>query len=94
MKEADFRKALEDEGFEQIVTVEREANGALDVHTHPFEAKALVLSGEISLETSGRSWTVRAGETFHLAAGEPHAERYGAEGVKYLVGRKTGDAAH
>ena len=27
-------------------------------------------------------------QVFHLRADEPHAERYGADGVEYLVGRK------
>ncbi|MCK9983668.1 MAG: hypothetical protein AzoDbin1_00140 [Azoarcus sp.] len=88
MDRNEFMRRLRDEGFEQFVTVEREPNGALDEHTHPFEAEALVIAGEILIESGGVTQTVRAGETFHLAAGQPHSERYGPEGVSYLVGRK------
>jgi quercetin dioxygenase-like cupin family protein len=83
-----FIEMVNAEGFEQIVTVEREPNGFLDVHTHPFEAKALILSGEIGLQIGSAEQVYRAGQVFHLGANEPHAERYGPEGVSYLVGRK------
>jgi len=85
-----FAAALEKEGFSELVTVEREPNGGLDVHAHPFEAKALVLDGEISIAVGGQERTYRRGEIFHLKAGEPHTERYGAQGVHYLVGRRAG----
>lgn len=39
-----FIDLLRQEGFGEIVTVERDADGSLDLHTHPFEAKALILS--------------------------------------------------
>jgi quercetin dioxygenase-like cupin family protein len=86
-KEA-FIAALAKEGFRELVTVEREANGGLDLHTHPFEAKALILDGEISIVTGGTESVYRPGAIFHLQAGEPHTERYGPAGVRYLVGRR------
>jgi hypothetical protein len=50
----------------------------------------LILSGEISIRTKGATdRRYRAGEIFHLQAGEPHTERYGPEGVRYLAGRKA-----
>jgi quercetin dioxygenase-like cupin family protein len=88
MDSAEFRRQLEQEGFSSIVTVEREANGALDEHTHPFEAKALVLDGEILLRCGDSEQLCRVGDIFHLQAGEPHHESYGPQGVRYLVGRK------
>ncbi|MBI2744975.1 MAG: cupin [Burkholderiales bacterium] len=83
-----FRRELQAAGFEQITTVTREPNGFLDTHTHPFEAKALILSGEITLVCGGREQRYQPGEVFHLALAEPHTERYGPQGVSYLVGRK------
>jgi quercetin dioxygenase-like cupin family protein len=83
-----FEQALRAEGFAEIVTVTRPAHGALDVHTHPFEAKALILAGEVRLQCGDAARTYAAGEVFHLQAGEPHAEFYGPQGVTYLVGRK------
>lgn len=83
-----FLDQLRAAGFEQVTTVTREPHVALDVHTHPFEARALILEGEISITCVGRETVYRPGEVFHLAHAEPHSERYGPKGVTYLVGRK------
>ncbi len=84
-----FTRQLTSEGFETIVTVEREANKSLDLHTHPFEAKALILSGEITIVVDGLERHCRAGDVFQLAANVPHTETYGPNGVTYLAGRKS-----
>ena len=89
MQRAEFMQTLAEERFEDVVTVQREANGALDSHAHPFEAKALILEGELVIRTDGVDHVYRAGDVFHLLAQVVHIERYGPEGVKYLVGRKT-----
>lgn len=88
MTEQEFISALTAEGFQNIVTVEREPDGFLDTHTHPFEAKALIVSGEIHIKAQDRDQTYKTGQIFHLNAEVPHAERYGPAGVKYMVGRK------
>lgn len=88
MDQDSFMRQLREEGFEQVTTVTREANGFLDTHTHPFEARALILSGEISIRCHDHEVLYRPGDVFHLAHGAPHTERYGPAGVSYLVGRK------
>ena len=88
MERDQFVELLRQEGFEQLVTVEREPNGALELHRHPFEAKALILDGELRLVQDGREQVCRRGDQFHLAAHAPHSESYGPQGVRYLVGRK------
>jgi quercetin dioxygenase-like cupin family protein len=88
MERDDFIEMLAREGFTQTVLVEREANGFIDDHEHPFEAKALILEGEITLRHGARETRYRVGDVFHLQANEPHWERYGPDGVCYLVGRK------
>ena len=85
----EFTQTLTQEGFEPPVTLQREAHGQMDVHTHPFEAKALLQAGEIRIATQGTERGYRSGDIFHVPANEPHAESYGPEGVTYLVGRKT-----
>jgi quercetin dioxygenase-like cupin family protein len=82
-----FIRSLADEGFPEPVVVTREA-GATDIHSHPFEAKALIVEGEIHIRVGEEERVYKAGDVFHLAANLPHAERYGPEGVQYLVGRK------
>lgn len=83
-----FAQLLAQEGFEPAVTVTREPGGMLAEHTHPFEAQALILAGEIRIVTAHGERVYRAGDIFHLAAHEPHSESYGPEGVRYLSGRK------
>ncbi len=87
MNPEQFRTELAQEGFGEIVAVEREAGG-LDLHEHPFDAKALILAGEIRLEIDGRDTRYAAGDVFFLAANTRHRESYGPHGVRYLVGRK------
>ncbi|BAN24401.1 cupin domain-containing protein [Caballeronia insecticola] len=91
MHRDEFLAALSSEGFNEVVTVTREPNVALDLHAHPFEAKALILEGNLTIRT-GRTdddaRTYSAGDVFHLAANIEHSEQYGPEGVSYLVGRK------
>ena len=88
MTREEFTRMLEQEGFGEIVLVEREPYGALDTHIHPFEGKALILAGEIRIESGTAAMTYRAGDVFHLAAHEPHTESYGPTGVRYVVGRR------
>ena len=83
-----FLQMLAAEGFPEPVTVERAANGGLEPHRHEFEAKALIVEGEITLEVDGRKTVYRPGEVFHLATNQLHAEQYGAQGVRYLSARK------
>jgi quercetin dioxygenase-like cupin family protein len=83
-----FSAELKKAGFQQLVTVEREPNGGLDEHSHPFESRALILRGEITLRVGGRDTCYRAGDVFHLEHAQIHEERYGPQGVSYLVGRK------
>jgi quercetin dioxygenase-like cupin family protein len=83
-----FLALLSGEGFNEVVTVHRDPNKAFDVHAHPFEARALILSGDVTIRIGDDSRKYRAGDMFHLATNLEHSERYGPEGVSYLVGRK------
>lgn len=84
----EFTSGLARDGFNQAVIVEREPGGFMDTHAHPFEAKALVIRGEIRIRTENADRLFRVGDVFHLPANMPHTEHYGPEGVAYLVGRK------
>jgi quercetin dioxygenase-like cupin family protein len=83
-----FSRDLARAGFNEPIVVERGPNESLDEHAHPFEARALILEGEITLSLEGRETVYRAGDVFHLPHGARHIEKYGPTGVRYLVGRK------
>ncbi|RFU48521.1 cupin domain-containing protein [Paraburkholderia sp. DHOC27] len=83
-----FVAQLEQEGFAEVVTVDREPSGALDTHEHPFEAKALIVDGEMHIRVGDEERFYQVGDVFYLAAHLAHSERYGPNGVRYLVGRK------
>ncbi|HXU66564.1 MAG TPA: cupin domain-containing protein, partial [Casimicrobiaceae bacterium] len=57
-------------------------------HAHPFDVRALVLNGEITLTVEGVQYAYREGDIFVLPAGHRHAEAVGPAGVDYLVGRR------
>jgi quercetin dioxygenase-like cupin family protein len=90
MERQAFIDTLQADGYAEPVLVQRDANGELAEHAHPFEAQALVLQGEIRIHAGGEIKIYRAGDVFHLRRGEPHRESYGPDGVTYLSGRRGG----
>jgi quercetin dioxygenase-like cupin family protein len=88
MERQAFLDTLKAEGYAEPALVERAPDGRLDEHAHPFEAKALILRGEIRIHAGGEIKIYRAGDVFHLRRDEPHRETYGPEGVDYLSGRR------
>ena len=88
MNTAEFEQGLRAEGFEDIETKRVAPRTHNDAHDHPFDVKALVLDGQIALTVANESRTYRAGDVFTMAAGCKHAEDVGAEGVRYIFGRR------
>jgi quercetin dioxygenase-like cupin family protein len=84
----EFSRSLRAQGFQELVTVEREPDGVLGLHSHPFESKALILDGEIRITVEGTATTYLPGDVFHLEHSQEHRESYGPQGVRYLVGRR------
>jgi len=88
MTRDEFEAEQRTAGFNTFADVIREPNGHLDTHTHPFEARALILAGEIRIETRSGAHRYGPGDIFHLAAEAPHSEDYGPAGVHYLAARR------
>jgi quercetin dioxygenase-like cupin family protein len=83
-----FENALRREGFGEIEIGEKPANHRTGEHAHGFDVSALVLDGAITLICDGRARTYAAGDRFDMAAGKPHVEAVGPQGVRYVVGRR------
>jgi len=76
-------------GFDEALIREWAPMTALDEHTHPLDANAVVKQGEMWLECGGDTRHLLPGDTFMLANGTPHAERYGSQGATYWVARRN-----
>jgi len=50
---------------------------------------ALVINGEITINTDGQESLYKSGDLFYLRFKQPHTEHYGLTGVKYLASRKS-----
>ena len=83
-----FAQQLTAEGFDEVVTLSLPAKKHLAEHSHAFGVKALVTAGEVTLGIGGQLTTYRVGDVFTLARSCEHSERYGDNGVSYVVGRK------
>ena len=89
----EFESAAHAQGYAEVIVREWPPLTVLDTHSHPFDAKALVVSGELWLTVgSGADKLTRhinAGQRFELARNIDHDERYGAEGTTLWVGRRS-----
>lgn len=83
-----FRLQALIEGYDEVIEREWAPLTVLDMHTHPFAARAVVTRGEMWLTVGDLTRQLRAGDTFQIDREVPHAERYGAEGATYWVARR------
>ena len=87
MDRLDFEAELRREGY-RIVNSSVTPNVAAPNHCHDFDAKALILGGEITITRDNNPVTFRPGQCFEVPAGCMHAELVGPEGVALLSGRR------
>jgi len=88
MDETTFRDQLARDGYTEVLVRDVPAHAALPEHHHAWDARLLVLAGDIRLDHRGRAVTYTAGQTFEVPRDEPHAERHGAQGARLLIGRR------
>jgi uncharacterized cupin superfamily protein len=88
MKDEQFEAALRRDGFDDVQRRSLPPGTIVAAHAHPFDVRALVLNGEITLTVEGIEYAYREGDIFVLPAGYAHAEAVGPTGVDYLVGRR------
>lgn len=87
MDRATWEAELQRDGFE-LKEGGMDAGKHIPDHTHPFDARLYVLSGELTITQNGEPQTYGSGDNFEVLAGRNHAETVGAEDVTYLVGRR------
>ena len=88
MNRENFTQSLTDQAFNEVLEKSLAAQVHTAAHSHPFDVRALVTQGEITLTVDGVQTPYREGEIFTMAAGCTHVENVGPNGVTYLVGRR------
>jgi quercetin dioxygenase-like cupin family protein len=88
MDQQSFEDALKRAGFEEITTKVTLNEKHNPEHSHPFEVRAMVIQGTLTLTWDGQTKTFKAGDIFTMRRGCPHAESYGPGGAVILSGRK------
>jgi quercetin dioxygenase-like cupin family protein len=87
MDRLEFEADLRSDGY-RVVNTSVKPNLVATNHCHDFDAKALILGGEITITRDNNPVTFRAGQCFDVPAGCMHAEQVGPEGVALLSGRR------
>ena len=87
---AQFESRAKALGFNEVLERQWEPGRVVGTHSHPFDASALVVQGEMWLMVGDETRHIATGGTFELARNTPHSERYGSEGATYWVGRRGG----
>ena len=85
---AEFRAALEAEGFQDILERDSPPATVFELHSHAWDARVMVLSGAFLLERDGKRDTYGPGGWFEVPRGALHTEGAGPEGAKLLIGRR------
>jgi quercetin dioxygenase-like cupin family protein len=92
MNTADFEASLSRDGY-QAVNREYPPNTINEPHSHPWDVRALVTHGEITLTVDGADRLYKPGDVFTMTAGCVHKEVIGSAGVQYIAGRRDVKAA-
>ena len=87
MDKTEFEAGLRSDGF-RVVNTSVKPNQIVPNHCHDFDARVLVLGGEITVTRDNAPVTYRTGQCFEVPAGCMHAEHVGPEGVAFLSGRR------
>ena len=83
-----FERETRAEGFDEVLQRDWLPDTVVAEHTHPFDANAVVVQGEMWLACNGDTRHILPGGTFSLPKGTLHSERYGSEGASLWVARR------
>ena len=82
-----FEAELQRDGYEVVARTMQP--GAINPeHAHDFDARLLVVAGEMTVVVGDQRNTYRAGDTFSMTHGCRHEEHAGADGATYVAGRR------
>ncbi len=88
MNEKEWERKLREEGFTHVFVWRDDANVFYPDHTHSGTTAHIILEGEMTLTTEGKTRTYRVGDRCDVAANGVHSAKMGPTGCKYIVGEK------
>ena len=88
MNEKELQKQLSDEGFTGIFIHRDHPDAFYPDHTHSGITAHIVLEGEITVSSGGKTRTYKPGDRFDVPAGSVHSARVGSMGCRYMIGEK------
>lgn len=88
MKVKDFERDLRAEGFSHTYVWVDGPGASYPEHTHPVVTAHIVLDGEVTVTSEGKTRTYKAGERFDVPAETTHSAKMGPAGCRYLIGEK------
>ena len=88
MNQSEFEADLKREGYEVFYGGMQAGHSNPD-HSHPWQARVMVIGGEITITRNGKAETFGVGDSCGVSSGELHAEQVGAQGVAYIAGRRA-----
>jgi quercetin dioxygenase-like cupin family protein len=89
MNAEDFLAGLKADGYDEIEHKSVSAGTRFGEHQHAWDARLLVVEGELTLGLGGGTRTYRPGETFEVGRERPHSERYADDReTRLIVGRR------
>jgi hypothetical protein len=83
----EFERSLATDGYVAVPKA-MPADTVVTDHSHAWDVRALVTSGQITLTINTVATTYQAGDIFTMAADCIHHEQVGPNGVAYLAGRR------
>ncbi len=88
MNEREAEKQLRKEGFRNIFVWRDGPDVVYPDHTHAETTAHIILEGEMTLTTMGKTQTFRAGERCDVPAHTVHSAKMGPQGCRYMIGEK------
>jgi mannose-6-phosphate isomerase-like protein (cupin superfamily) len=84
----DWEKELRQHGFKHIYAWQDGPDAFYPDHTHAGRSAHVILEGEMTLTSEGRTKTYKPGDRFDVPANTVHSARMGPAGCRYLIGEE------
>lgn len=88
MNEKELEEKLKSEGFSGVFVHTDRPGAYYPDHTHTGVTAHIVLEGEITVTSEGKTETFEPGQRFDVPAGAVHSAEIGPSGCRYMIGEK------